>query len=207
LGFYVSGHPLSAVSDLLSRFVDVVSNDTEKFDGREVWVGGLLTSIRETRTRRGALMAFGELEDLEGSFELVVFSEPHAQYGSLMKSAIDGIEETGPVPLLVCGTLESGDTPKILVRQVLPLGRAEERLSKRLDVTVIADEATPDRLTALRDLLQSHRGECAVIVRLVIPGESETLMTLNGTPGVRASTALLEDIDGLFGHRVTQLST
>jgi DNA polymerase-3 subunit alpha len=207
LGFYVSGHPLSAVSEQLSRFVDVVSNDTKKFDGREVWAGGLLTSIRETRTRRGALMGFAELEDLEGVFDLVVFSEPHAQFGSLMKSAIEGTEETGPVPLLVSGTLEAGDPPKILVRQVLPLDRAEERLSKQLDVTVIADEATPDRLTALRDLLQSHRGECEVIVRLLIPGESETLMTLNGAPGVRASAALLADIDGLFGRRVTELST
>jgi len=206
LGFYVSGHPLSAVADQLSRFVDVVSNDTEAFDGREVWVGGLLASLRETRTRRGALMAFGELEDLEGSFELVVFSDSHAQYGSLLKSAIEGTEETGPVPLLVSGTLEAGDTPKILVRQVLALDRADERLSKQLDVTVIADEATPDRLTALRDLLHSHRGECQVIVRLLLPGDSETLMTLNGAPGVRASDSLLKDIDGLFGRRVTELS-
>jgi DNA polymerase-3 subunit alpha len=187
--------------------VDVVSNDTQKFDGREVWAGGLLTSMRETRTRRGALMGFGELEDLEGTFELVIFSEPHAQFGSLMKGAIEGTEGTGPVPLLVSGTLEAGDPPKILVRQVLPLDRAEERLSKQLDVTVIVDEATPDRLTALRDLLQSHRGECEVVVRLLIPGESETLMTLNGAPGVRASASLLADIDGLFGRRVTELST
>ncbi len=207
LGFFVSGHPLSAVSDQMSRFVDVVSNDTAKFDGREVWAGGLLTSIRETRTRRGALMGFAELEDLEGTFELVMFSEPHAQFGSLMKSAIEGTEETGPVPLLVFGTLEAGDTPKILVRQVLPLDRAEERLSKQLDVTVISDEATSDRLAALRDLLHSNRGECEVIIRLLIPGESETLMTLNGAPGVRASAALLKDIDGLFGRRVTELST
>jgi len=136
-----------------------------------------------------------------------VFSEPHAQFGSLMKSSIEGTEGSGPVPLLVCGTLEAGDPPKILVRQVLPLDRAEERLSKQLDVTVIVDDATPDRLTALRDLLHSNRGECEVIVRILIPGESETLMSLNGAPGVRASAALLKDIDGLFGRRVTHLTT
>ena len=36
--------------------------------------GGILTGLRETRTRRGALMAFGTLEDLEGSFDLVIFA-------------------------------------------------------------------------------------------------------------------------------------
>ena len=39
-------------------------------------VGGLLTRLRETRTRRGDAMAFGTLEDLEGAFELVIFAEP-----------------------------------------------------------------------------------------------------------------------------------
>jgi DNA polymerase-3 subunit alpha len=206
LGFYVSGHPLASVADHMSRFTDVDSNDTESHDGREVRVGGLLTSVRETRTRRGALMAFGTLEDLEGAFDLVVFSEPFAQFGTLMKTAIEGSEESGPVPLLVSGTLEAGDTPKILVRDVLPLDKAEERLSKHLEVTLTADEATGDRLSALRDLIHGNRGECEVVVKLVIPGESETLLTLNGAPGVRANAALLADLDGLFGRRVSELS-
>ena len=53
-------------------------------------VGGLLTALRETRTRRGALMAFGTLEDLEGSFDLVIFSDAYARHGSLLKSALEG---------------------------------------------------------------------------------------------------------------------
>jgi len=206
LGFYVSGHPLAAAAERLARFAEVVSDDTAGWDGREVRVGGILTSLRETRTRRGALMAFGTLEDLHGSFDLVIFSEPFTQFGSLIKGAIEGDGETGPIPLLVSGTLEAGDSPKILVRDVLELDRAEEKLSKQLQVTVRDDEASPDRLRALRDLLEKNRGECAVVVRLVIPGESETILSLNSAPGVRANAALLADIDGLFGRCVTELS-
>ena len=206
LGFYVSGHPLALAAERLGRFAEVTSNDTEGSDGREVRVGGILTSLRETRTRRGALMAFGTLEDLHGSFDLVIFSEPFAQFGSLIKGAIEGDGETGPIPLLVSGTLEAGDPPKILVRGVLELERAEEKLSTQLEVTVREDEASPDRLHALRDLLEKNPGECQVVVRLVIPGESETLLALNGAPGVRANAALLADVDGLFGRCVTELS-
>jgi DNA polymerase-3 subunit alpha len=206
LGFYVSGHPLAEAADRLARFTDAVSDEHAHLDGREVRVGGLLSSLRETRTRRGAVMAFGTLEDLQGGFDLVIFSEPFAQFGSLLKRAIAGDGESGPIPLLISGTLEAGDPPKILVRQVLELDRAEEKLATRLDVRVHIDEATPDRLRALRDLLEKNRGECAVMVRLVIPGESETLLALNGTSGVRAHATLLADVDGLFGRRVTELS-
>ncbi len=206
LGFYVSGHPLAAAAERLARFAEVSSRDAERSDGREVRVGGILTSLRETRTRRGQLMAFGTLEDLHGSFDLVIFSEPFTRFASLIKGAIQGDAESGPIPLLVSGTLEAGDPPKILVREVLELARAEEKLSTRLQVTVRDDEATPDRLRALRDLLEKNRGDCEVVVRLVVPGESETLLSLNGAPAVRANAALLADVDGLFGRCVTELS-
>lgn len=204
LGFYVTGHPLSAVSKKLDRFVDTKSNQTEGRDGREVRVGGLLTTLRETRTRRGALMAFGTLEDLEGSFDLVFFAEPFAQYGSLLKQAVSGDAGDGPTPLLVTGTLEAGDPPKILVREVLELSRADERLAARLELKLSADEASQDRLSALRELLLKHPGECQVALHLVIPGESETVI---GLPkyGVRPGTELLEDLVGIFGREVAEL--
>jgi DNA polymerase-3 subunit alpha len=171
-----------------------------------VRAGGLLTALRETRTRRGALMAFGTLEDLEGSFDLVVFAEPYAQYGSLLKSALAQEAGGGPQPLLVAGTLEAADPPKLLVREVLPLERAEEKLSTRLRVRLRADEATSDRLTALRGLLDGSPGDCAVALHLVIPGESETIVSLSGSRGVRPHESLCRDVDALFGRVVTELS-
>jgi DNA polymerase-3 subunit alpha len=206
LGFYVTGHPLSAVAAELSRFVDTRSSQIEGRQGREVRVGGILTALRETRTRRGAVMAFGALEDLDGSFDLVVFSEPYAAFGSLLKRA-RGEGGGGPLPLLVSGQLEEGDPPKILVREVLELDRAEERLATRLRLRVRADEATRDRLLALRRILTEHPGECEVVLHLVIPGESETLLALPTIGGVRAGAPLLQDLTGLFGRDIAELAT
>jgi DNA polymerase-3 subunit alpha len=204
LGFYVTGHPLSAVSGRLERFTDTTSGRTEGKDGREVRVGGILTAFRETRTRRGSLMSFGTLEDVEGKFDLVIFAEPHAQYGSLLRQASAQEGGDGPVPLLVSGKLEAGDPPKIIVAEVLELSRADERLASHLELKVRDDEATPDRLTALRGLLERHAGECQVALRVVIPGESETLISLPRL-GVRPSPGLLEDLVGLFGRNVSEL--
>jgi DNA polymerase-3 subunit alpha len=206
LGFYVTGHPLAAVTSLLRRFASVTAGDAEGKDGREVRAGGLVTALRETRTRRGALMAFATLEDLEGTFDLVIFAEPYAQYGSLLKTAVASEGEQGPLPLLVGGDLEVGDPPKILVRDVLELERAEEKLSNQLIVRIRAEEATQDRLSALRRLLESHPGECAVTLHLVIPDESETRVAVSAVRGVRPDSALRRDVDDLFGRAVTELA-
>jgi DNA polymerase-3 subunit alpha len=203
LGFYVTGHPLAAVARELRRFTDTTAATASGKQGREVRVGGILTALRQTRTRRGALMAFGTLEDLEGSFDLVLFAEPWARYASLLKPAEAG---EGPRPLLVAGSLEAGDPPRILVREVLELERAEEHLSREFRVRVLADEATPDRLEALRTVLSGRPGDCAVALHLVIPGQSETVLALPALPGVRASGDLCRAVDGLFGRRVAEIA-
>jgi DNA polymerase-3 subunit alpha len=204
LGFYVSGHPLSAVARELARFVDVTAGETGGREGREVRAGGLVTALRETRTRRGSLMCFGTLEDTEGGFDLVVFAEPYAQFGSLLKAAHSSEGGEGPMPVLVSGTLEAGDPPKILVREVLELARADERLASQLGLRVRADEASQDRLCALRSLLERHPGECPVALHLVIPDESETVIALPRL-GVRPGPQLMQELLGLFGRDVTEL--
>ena len=103
------------------------------------------------------------------------------------------------------GTLEAGETPKVLVNHVLELAQAEEQLSTQLTLTMLADEATQDRLLAVKSLLVSHPGSCAVALRIVIPGTSETLVALPNN-SVRPDPALREGLNGLFGRSVTELS-
>jgi DNA polymerase-3 subunit alpha len=206
LGFYVTGHPLRAFESQLARFADTTAADTGAKEGRDVRIGGIVTAFRETRTRRGQLMAFATLEDLEGAFDLVVFSEPYARFGSVLKSAMQAEEGEGPQPVLVGGTLEGGDPPKVLVRDVLLLDRAEEKLASRLRVRIRSEEATHDRLTALANLLRAQPGDCAVTLHVVIPDESETVIAIPSIRGVRPDDALRRDLDGLFGRAVTDLA-
>jgi len=205
LGFYVTGHPLGEVAPMLARFTDCTAATTEGRAGREVRIGGLLTAMRETRTRRGQRMAFATLEDLEGSFELVIFSDPYAEFCELLRSAKGGEEGGGPTPLLVSGTLEEGDPPKILMRDVVRLEEAEQKLSATLRVRMIERDINRDRLVALRSLLRANPGDCAVVVHVLIPGESETTISVGAIRGVQPSPAVCRDVDALFGRKVTEL--
>ncbi|MBJ22444.1 MAG: DNA polymerase III subunit alpha [Deltaproteobacteria bacterium] len=207
LGFYVTGHPLSSVGPLLARFTDTTALATEGKGGREIRAGGLLTSLRETRTKRGQRMGFGQFEDLEGGFELVIFSEPFEQHVELLRLAKDETNsdgERGPIPLVIRGTLEEGDPPKILVRDVTRLDQAEGKLSASLRLRVQSPDVTRDRLIALKRLLESHAGDCGVYLHITIPGESETVLGVGGIRGVAPSVELCREVDRLFGRPVTE---
>ena len=207
LGFYVSGHPLGEVAKELARYTDCTATTTEGRNGREVRIGGLLVGLRETRTKRGKRMGFGTLEDLEGIFDLVIFSDPYNLYFDLLRSAESGGDlGEGPIPLLISGTLEEGDPPKVLVREVMRLDEGEQRLTTYLRLRVLDSEVSCDRMSALRSVLQSHPGDCEVFVHITIPGESETIVSVGGPHGVDSSEALQQDVDALFGRPVAERS-
>ncbi|HIF95382.1 MAG: DNA polymerase III subunit alpha [Myxococcales bacterium] len=207
LGFYVTGHPLSSVAPLLASFTDTTSLTAAGKAGREIRAGGLLTGLRETRTKRGLRMGFGTLEDLEGSFELVIFTESFEQHVGLLREAKDEMTaagERGPIPLIIHGTLEEGDPPKILVRDVTRLDIAEEKLAASLRVRVKSPDITRDRLIALKRLLSAHAGDCGVYLHITIPGESETVLGVGGIRGVSPTMELCQEVDRLFGRPVTE---
>jgi len=207
LGFYVTGHPLSSVAPLLASFTDTTSLTAGGKAGREIRAGGLLTGLRETRTKRGMRMGFGTLEDLEGSFELVIFTESFEQHVGLLREAKEELTadgERGPIPLIIHGTLEEGDPPKILVRDITRLDAAEEKLAASLRVRVQSPDITRDRLIALKKLLGAHAGDCGVYLHITIPGESETVLGVGGIRGVSPSVELCQEVDRLFGRPVTE---
>jgi DNA polymerase-3 subunit alpha len=205
LGFYVTGHPLAAVAPELARYADTTASSAQGREGREVRVGGLLTTLRETRTKRGQRMGFGMLEDLEGCFDLVIFADPYAQFGPLLRDAKgDGVEQGGPVPLLVSGTLEIGEPPKVLVREVLKLEDAEEKLAASLRIRLLEREVSADSMQALRGVLQGHPGDCSVFVHITIPGESETVLSVGGLRGVQPDEILEREVNALFDRPVAE---
>ena len=131
LGFYVTGHPLAAVAAQLARFADTRGADTAGTRGPRGARGGIVTALRETRTRRGALMAFGTLEDLEGSFDLVIFAEPYAQLRAACSRPPPAARAAaGRRPLLVTRNARGRATRRrSWCATWSPLERAEEKLA------------------------------------------------------------------------------
>ncbi len=72
LGMYVSAHPLDVYKKVLSTLRSSKSLSLEEL-GNNVVMGGIISRLKRTLTRKNDPMAFFRLEDLTGSLEVLVF--------------------------------------------------------------------------------------------------------------------------------------
>ena len=100
LGLYLSGHPMQEYFQNLNRIcthnsTDFMSNgeeDREQVDpreirlkdGAEVTVAGIITSLKKKTTKNNSVMAFLNVEDLYGSFEVILFPKTYEKYSKII---------------------------------------------------------------------------------------------------------------------------
>lgn len=81
LGVYVGSHPVQQLNVDLSRFTTCPCPElSERHDGRNVTLAGMLASIRTTVTKKGDKMAFVQLEDMQGQCEAVFFPKVYEEF-------------------------------------------------------------------------------------------------------------------------------
>ena len=108
VGTYVSAHPLDGRMEEIRAAVTRMCGDLEELrHDRQVRVAGLISKVRHTTTKKGDTMAFVEIEDTQGSMEIVVFPRTFAAFQHLL--ATENL-------VVVSGKVDAkdADRPKIL---------------------------------------------------------------------------------------------
>ena len=95
---------------------------SELSEGQEVKVAGMKQTMREISTRRGDRMAFLTLEDLAGSAEVIVFSDPFTEAGPILGS--EG-------PFIVQGTVDVKIRPQPTMKRLGMAGSAMEQRKRQ----------------------------------------------------------------------------
>ena len=81
LGVYSISHPLMHLDVDLKKVTSCSCAELdERYDGKGVTLAGLIAGIRTINTKKGDQMAFVQLEDLQGSCEVVFFPKTYAEY-------------------------------------------------------------------------------------------------------------------------------
>ena len=86
LGFYLTGHPLSPYKDMINLLTTPRKSMDEKSNGKEVFLIGVVISITKKRDNKGNPMAFVEMEDMTGRFEVSLFKKDFDKYLSQFES-------------------------------------------------------------------------------------------------------------------------
>ena len=193
LGFYISGHPLMRFDKILSKFTSTDAMAIkEAMDGETLRIGGMVRSLRVLRTKKGDLMAFVAIEDLQGSVEVVVFPEAYAEASDLL--VVDAA-------LLIQGQVQKEEnTVKILADSLIPMDQAEARWTASVHFHLDAGRTDRDLLERLRRVIVEHRGDCLGFIHLRQGEETETVISLPESLSICAGDELKRAVNGLVGY-------
>ena len=208
LGFYLSDHPLKGFENLskvwasnsIQQISEMTGDDVkppppdQKFNRfnqqqrRRVIVAGLIIESKEMITKKGTRMAFGKVEDLTGSAELVIFPDTFSQCGHLLK------EER---PVLVGGTVEVNEgSVKIMVDNIAPF---EEAMRKTQRITFRLDKISEDKFENLNQLIENFQGNTEV--RLLMSIDNRLVQfDPEHVKRIQISDSFFEEAHQLFGQ-------
>ncbi|HEY5684450.1 MAG TPA: DNA polymerase III subunit alpha [Acidimicrobiia bacterium] len=188
LGLYVSDHPLlGVVSSLRSAGATSIPALWDSADGTSVTVGGLVGGITRRYTKKGDPMVFFQLEDLEGSVEVVCFPKTVAEHGPRINE--DAI-------VVVSGRLDHrGDDVKIIARE---LSELQVRNTTTLRLRVPAERLSSDLIDRLKSVFSNHPGTSAVLLHMV-HGDRNKVVKLSDDFRVELRSALYAELRELLG--------
>ncbi|MFA4884443.1 MAG: DNA polymerase III subunit alpha, partial [Desulfotomaculaceae bacterium] len=195
LGLYISGHPLSQYRDALYMLSTATAVELAELpDDSEVVLGGIITGVKKTSTRKGDPMAILTVEDLTGSVEVVVYPRPYNQYHLVI-----GVDEV----VVVRGkSRENGEETKIIGEEISAL---ETHLEAELHLKI--ESADSPLLDQVQLILSSFHGGSPVFLHFasekkVIKAGEEFWVDLSGPVAAR-----LEDLLGRARVKVRRKNT
>jgi DNA polymerase-3 subunit alpha len=206
LGCYVSGHPLLRYGEKIARIGAV---QTDRVPSQEAWsvvtVAGMVENYQERLFKGGSggKAAFFEIEDMQGRVRAKLRSERIEQYGPLLTSD-EAVLVTGKVSFPITDEPDDEQEPTLLVDEVVPLSDAVRKNTRAVFLHIDAEEARPERLQSLKNVLADFPGACPVELVLALPEGARAVLALEGTR-VDPSDGMLAGIERLFGDSVAEL--
>ncbi|MFH0794727.1 MAG: DNA polymerase III subunit alpha [bacterium] len=197
VGFFLTGHPLESFRTDSLSFATVTSQTLkDQKPGAEVQYIGLVSKITQRVDKSGAPYAFVNLEDFEGSVELLCFRDSFQKYRSLIQSE---------AVLWVKGSVNPrNEENKILVSEIRLAEDARAAFTKYIDLNLPIEALQPDNLKEINKVFHRHKGRAKVRIHVDCPGEGAVSILAGSGFGVAPSNDLLGDLAKLrFEKRLT----
>jgi DNA polymerase-3 subunit alpha len=193
LGLFISGHPLTKYAETMRALTTANSESLHKLkEGDSAVVGGIVSKVKTyVPKRRQERMAFITLEDMEGFFEIVVFSDVFSQTSMLLHE--DSL-------VMVAGRVSYKDSePKVLAENIVPIDKAEEQFARASHVRLVTAGLEENTLEQLARIVTENEGHCRLFIHCVTPETKEVVIESNVNKGLKPIPAVKEQIEALAG--------
>ncbi|HBG77740.1 MAG TPA: DNA polymerase III subunit alpha [Phycisphaerales bacterium] len=203
LGLYVTKNPLSQHADTISVYstANTAELSADK-GGQTIVIGGMVQKIRNIVTRNGrnagAKMAVFTIVDLQGTCEVVMWSDCFAVFGGML--AVDKV-------LFVKGRLDlTRETPQIICEELIDIEHAGAKLAANINILLNEIEITKEKIAHIKTICSAHRGKSPVYITVkTIAGVTVKAAAGKGL-AVNPSTDFCRQMEYLVGAKNFRMS-
>jgi len=188
LGYYFSGHPMDKYKNIWQKSINLNLNKTDKaMPDRKYTVMGTITGSRVITTKKGQQMAFLQIEDFEGSIELILFPRIWEEKNTYLN--VDSV-------VGFAGKIDkSRGDPKLLVDEVFRPEEMKESQNSEVHIKM-GRYFNEDDLISLRSFLIDNQGNSSVYLHLVsTTNSSDTVVKVSGQITVGTSETILKEVE------------
>jgi DNA polymerase-3 subunit alpha len=192
LGLYVSDHPLLGIEHILKDKTDAAIaalNGGDYSDGSIVTIGGIISGLQRKMTKQGNAWAIATVEDLAGSVDCMFFPATYQLVSTqLVEDAV----------VFVKGRLDKReDIPRLVAMELQVPDLTDVGANAPVMISIPTVKVTPPLVARLGEVLDSHKGNTEVRVRL--QGARSTTVLRLDRHRVTADPSLFGDLKALLG--------
>jgi DNA polymerase-3 subunit alpha len=187
----MSGHPLQRFQGALAaagarRLESLTASDPDCV------TAGVVTGLRQLKTKRGDRMAVFSLEDEAAKLEVVVFPEAYGKFGRLV--ADDAM-------LVVRGKYERDEeSSRMVAAEITPLDVVRERAVREVEIRLVDRSLAKQAMRDLASVLDRHPGDRRVSVVVEVNGGPHALRVRAATARrIKPSDVFVRDVEALVG--------
>ena len=156
-------------------------------DGQQVIGGGIVTSIKKINTKTGN-MAFITIEDIYGTYDVMLFSKLFAKYRDVAK-------EESLVTVKGKLSIRDGKSPVVIAESIVPWEKQEEEQADIYTVYLRFDTKNIDLYDKVKKIVSSYPGKSALIIKCSSQNKAFSFNTK-----VEVNNYLKNELIGLLGE-------
>ncbi len=179
LGTYVSGHPLIKHADIIEKYATYDFTEVVPISIKKLFrLGGLIEGITRNFDKNGREWARIKMECIGGRAEIIVFNEIFLRYKEIFQEGnivfVSGKPENRS---------ETGNV-KMLAENIVSLDRAEDQLSKHLNILIDPNSISTKEIDELYKIAEQYQGDTRLVFHIPKNGKHQKVLAHN----VRVST-------------------
>ena len=203
VGFYISGHPLDTFrveldnfcNCTLDRVMEIPEGERNPvFFGKEITVGGIVTSAVERISKNGRPFMIFKLEDYKGSMEMLLGGEEFVQMSNYI--------QVGRFLYLkgkVQNRWKQEDQFEFKPINIQLLTEIREKMCKEIKVQLLLEHIDGKFVADLSESIQNHPGSCKLSMTVADPESRMEVQMLSRTYRVAPTNSFFDSLRSLEG--------